>query len=94
MFEHSNLTVGAYAATAYRLRPRPQRSRLDCYLADLAVIDTYQGQGVGRAMVDHIQAEIGDQVSLILLSAPGAMTYYPRIGFDKLENAFIIARKR
>ncbi|MEC8005764.1 MAG: GNAT family N-acetyltransferase, partial [Pseudomonadota bacterium] len=64
-----------------------------CYLADLAVTETYQGQGVGRAMVDRIRAEIGDRVSLILLSAPAAMTYYPYIGFDKLENAFIMPRK-
>ncbi|MEC8027801.1 MAG: GNAT family N-acetyltransferase, partial [Pseudomonadota bacterium] len=64
-----------------------------CYLADLAVTETYQGQGVGRAMVDSIRAEIGDRVSLILLSAPAAMTYYPHIGFDKLENAFIMPRK-
>lgn len=94
MFDHSNLTVGAYHGDRLIGYARALSDRAwTCYLADLAVIETYQGQGVGRAMVDRIQAEIGDQVSLILLSAPGAMTYYPHIGFDKLENAFIIPRK-
>ena len=94
MFDHANLTVGAYDGDRLIGYARALSDRAwACYLADLAVTETYQGQGVGRAMVDRIRAEIGDRVSLILLSAPAAMTYYPHIGFDKLENAFIMPRK-
>ncbi|MEC8676633.1 MAG: GNAT family N-acetyltransferase [Pseudomonadota bacterium] len=94
MFDHADLTVGAYDGSHLIGYARALSDRAwACYLADLAVTETYQGQGVGRAMVDRIRAEIGDRVSLILLSAPAAMTYYPHIGFDKLENAFIMPRK-
>lgn len=65
-----------------------------CYLSDLAIVKAVQGQGVGKELVKRTQAVIGEEVSLILLSAPGAMSYYPAVGFQKAENAFIIRRKR
>jgi N-acetylglutamate synthase-like GNAT family acetyltransferase len=65
-----------------------------CYLSDLAVDKALQGEGIGRELVKRTQAAVGDEVSLILLSAPGAMSYYPAIGFQKADNAFVIRRKR
>lgn len=65
-----------------------------CYLSDLAVDKTLQGQGVGKELIRRTQAVIGDEVSLILLSAPGAMSYYPTLGFQRADNAFVIRRKR
>ena len=38
------------------------------------------------------EKEIGKETALILLSAPLAMEYYPKIGFDKVDNGFIIRR--
>ncbi len=34
-----------------------------------------------------------DEVSLILLSAPEAMDYYPKLGFAKIDNGFVIRRR-
>ncbi|MFJ7725232.1 GNAT family N-acetyltransferase [Neobacillus sp. NPDC097160] len=65
-----------------------------CYLSDLAVNKDYQKRGIGKELVRLVQEEIGDEVMLLLLSAPAAMEYYPRIGFDKVENGFIIHRKK
>lgn len=65
-----------------------------CYLSDLAVDKDYQGLGIGRALVERTQALIGDEVSLILLAAPNAMSYYPALGFQLADNAFVIRRKR
>lgn len=65
-----------------------------CYLSDLAVDRKYQHQGIGRELVRRTQAIIGDEVSLILLSAPEAMDYYPKIGFEPARNAFIVKRMR
>lgn len=65
-----------------------------CYLSDLAVDKALQGQGVGKELIKRTQAVIGDEVSLILLSAPGAMSYYPAVGFQQADNAFVIRRKR
>ncbi|MBP2623216.1 GNAT family N-acetyltransferase [Streptococcus oricebi] len=64
-----------------------------CYLSDLAVDESYQKQGIGRILVEKTRQKIGEEVALILLSAPNAMNYYPKIGFETAENAYIIKRK-
>jgi N-acetylglutamate synthase-like GNAT family acetyltransferase len=64
-----------------------------CYLSDLAVDVKCQKHGVGKELVKLVQAQIGDECALILLSAPGALEYYPKIGFDRIDNAFVIKRK-
>ncbi len=61
-----------------------------CYLADLAVDQEYQHKGVGRQLIEHVRADIGTKIRLLLLAAPSAMGYYPKVGFDACENAFII----
>lgn len=65
-----------------------------CYLSDLAVNKEYQKQGIGKELIRLVQEQIGDEVVLLLLSAPAAMDYYPRIGFDKVENGYIIPRNK
>ena len=65
-----------------------------CYLSDLAVNKQYQKNGIGKELVKLVQDHLGDQVALILLSSPIAMEYYPKIGFEKIENGFKISRKR
>jgi ribosomal protein S18 acetylase RimI-like enzyme len=63
-----------------------------CYLADLAVDREYQKLGIGRRLVEQVRRDIGVDVHLLLLSAPTAMSYYPKIGLDPCANAFIIKR--
>jgi ribosomal protein S18 acetylase RimI-like enzyme len=65
-----------------------------CYLSDLAVDKEYQGYGIDQELVQRTKALIGDEVSLILLSAPDAVSYYPQIGFELTNNAYLIKRKR
>lgn len=65
-----------------------------CYLSDLAVIKEYQHNDIGHELVAQVQNQIGDECVLILLAAPNVMDYYPRIGFSKSDNAFIIQRKK
>lgn len=63
-----------------------------CYLSDLAVRKEYQTMGIGKELIALTKEQIGEQTTLILLSAATAMEYYPKIGFDKIENGFIIHR--
>ncbi|SDM88147.1 GNAT family N-acetyltransferase [Sediminibacillus halophilus] len=65
-----------------------------CYLSDLAVDKQYQQQGIGSQLISYVQTEIGEETALILLSAPSAMEYYPKAGFQKADNAFLIPRKK
>jgi predicted N-acetyltransferase YhbS len=53
----------------------------------------YQRQGIGESLIDQVRHAMGDGVSLILLSAPGAMNYYPKVGFTATDNAFVIKRQ-
>lgn len=43
---------------------------------------------VDRAITEHI----GPQCQLVLLSAPGAMGYYPKVGFKPATHAWFIPR--
>ncbi|MGN6083043.1 GNAT family N-acetyltransferase [Trinickia sp.] len=65
-----------------------------CYLSDLAVDREYQGCGIGKELIRRTRETVGDEVSVVLLSAPGAMSYYPALDFAAADNAFIIKRKR
>lgn len=64
-----------------------------CYLSDLAVKKELQKSGIGKTLIDLTRKIIGPQTTLILLSAPGAMEYYPRVGFETVHNGFIIKRE-
>ena len=65
-----------------------------CYLSDLAVDRAYQHQGIGARMIQELRTRFNsDEVSLILLSAPEAMDYYPKLGFTKIDNGFLIRRR-
>lgn len=65
-----------------------------CYLSDLAVDDKYQKLGIGKKLVELLRESLGPEVSLVLLSAPAALDYYPRIGFTQTDRGFVIARER
>lgn len=74
------------------------RSRTDfcfcCYLSDLAVHRDYQKMGVGRRLVALTREAIGEQTVLLLIAAPEADAYYPKLGFERLERGWWINRKR
>jgi ribosomal protein S18 acetylase RimI-like enzyme len=60
-----------------------------CYLSDLAVDRAWQGLGIGTELMRRTRAAAGGEaVTLLLLSAPDAMAYYPKAGMEKLENCF------
>lgn len=94
MIDNANLTITAWDGD--RLIGI-SRSLTDfcycCYLSDLAVDKKYQHQGIGKELIELTKKEIGDNSMLMLLSAPGAMDYYPKVKFDKVNNGFIINRK-
>jgi len=62
------------------------------YLADLAVTRDLQHAGVGRELVERARASVGPQVTLLLLSAPQAVNFYPKIGMERFTDCFIFRR--
>src|SRR6187399_1886139 len=63
-----------------------------CYLSDLAVMEGYKCKGIGRRMIELTKEVLGGQTMLLLLAAPSAMEYYPKVGLEKVANGFIIKR--
>lgn len=63
-----------------------------CYLSDLAVDRECQRSGIGRKLVDTVRSLIGEKSMLLLLAAPEAMAYYPRIGFEAVPNGWMLKR--
>jgi len=93
MYANSNLIVTAW--DEYEL-VGISRSLTDfsycCYLSDLAVREGYKCKGIGRRMIEITKEVVGGQTMLLLLAAPSAMEYYPKVGLEKVENGFIIKR--
>jgi GNAT superfamily N-acetyltransferase len=61
-----------------------------CYLSDLAVDQAYQKRGIGKKLIELTQSKLGARANLILLAAPKAEAYYPKIGFDAHRSAWIL----
>jgi len=95
MFEHANLVISAWNQDQLVGVCRALTDfSFCCNLSDLSVDRAYQKQGIGSTLIQHVRNAIDDRVSLILLSAPGAMSYYPSVGFSAIENGFVIKRQR
>lgn len=60
------------------------------YCADLAVRLAYQRKGIGRELLEETRRAAGPEAKLVLLAAPAAEQYYPRIGFKHHPQAWII----
>jgi ribosomal protein S18 acetylase RimI-like enzyme len=61
-----------------------------CYLSDLAVDEAYQHRGIGKRLIDLTQRQLGPLCKIILLAAPAANEYYPRIGFEHNPRAWLL----
>ena len=59
------------------------------YLSDLAVDLEYQKKGIGKKLIEETK-KITPQAKLILLSAPNAVDYYPKIGMTKHNHCYFI----
>ena len=59
------------------------------YLSDLAVDENYQKKGIGKELIRQTKLA-APQAKLILLSAPKAVAYYPRIGMTHHPHCYYI----
>lgn len=60
------------------------------YLADLAVDENYQQQGIGKALIELTQAQSAPECMMVLLAAPKANDYYPKLGFTHNPRAWML----
>ena len=103
MLDNANLLVTAWVSEAHEEAVNDSESNKTligvarcvtdfsycCYLSDIAVDEAYQNQGIGKSMIKKIEQQLPPSCKIILLSAPQASEYYPKIGFTKHENAWV-----
>lgn len=65
-----------------------------CYLSDLAVDAAYQRQGIGKRLIARTHEAAGELTTLILLAAPAAEAYYPRIGMQQHLSCWTFPRAK
>lgn len=95
MIEHANLIVTAWDDGQLIGIARALTDWCYCcYLSDLAVAQQHQRSGIGTALLERVRAEIGDAVTLILVSASDASPFYQRLGLPSTDQAFVLRRKR
>lgn len=91
MLRHANLIVSAWQGA---LMVGIARTLTDFsyvgYLSDLAVHEAYQKIGIGVELIRRTRAQMGPRSMLVLLAAPAAVGYYPRIGFTKHDSAWVL----
>lgn len=90
MLQNANLVITAWAGD---LLVGIARSLSDfsyvTYLSDLAVRLSFQKQGIGRELIRRTQ-ELSGKATVILLSAPKAVDYYPHIGMKHHPSAWML----
>lgn len=93
MLRHANLVVTAWDG---RTMVGIARTLTDFsyvgYLADLAVRVTYQNRGIGTELINRSRDLMGARSMLVLLAAPKAAGYYPKLGFKKHESAWVLRK--
>ena len=93
MLQHGNLLITAWdGARLVGVARALSDFSFCCYLSDLAVDRAYQNKGIGQALIEQVRSAIGRDSMLLLLAAPGAMAYYPKVGFEAVGNGWIIKR--
>lgn|SRR5690606_24597503 len=90
MLKHANVMISAWDGD---LLVGISRAVTDfsfcCYLSDLAVDEAYQHRGIGKRLIEETHDTAGREVKLILLAAPAAVTYYPKVGMENFPYCFV-----
>lgn len=60
------------------------------YLSDLAVRESHWSQGIGKELIRKTRERMGPRSMLVLLAAPKAVDYYPKIGFTEHNSAWTL----
>lgn len=91
MLRHANLTVTAWDGDQLvgMARTLTDFSYVG-YLSDLAVRRSHQKLGIGIELIQKTRDKMGPRSMIVLLSAPQAVEYYPRIGFTQHPSAWVL----
>lgn len=90
MLANANLVVTAWDGPLLVGLARSLTDFAYCtYLSDLCVRESHQRQGIGRELIRRTR-QLGGEATVILLAAPRAREYYPRVGFEPHPSAWML----
>lgn len=91
MMRHANLVVTAWdGATMVGISRSLTDFSYVAYLSDLAVHAGYQRRGIGVEMIRLTREKLGPKAKIVLLAAPAAEGYYPKVGFRNHASAWLL----
>ena len=91
MLRHANLVVTAWEGDRLVGLSRTLTDFLYVgYLSDLAVALSHQKLGIGKELIVKTREKMGPRSMLVLLAAPKAVGYYPKVGFTRHDSAWLL----
>ncbi len=95
MLQNANLTVTAWdGGRLIGISRTLTDFTYVAYLSDLAVDAQYQNKGIGRQLIAETRARLKPECMIVLLSAPQANEYYPKVGFELHPRAWVLKGER
>lgn len=90
MLEEANLVITAWDGELMVGVSRSITDWVYCtYLSDLAVRLGHQARGIGKELI-RLTRQAAPDSSVILLAAPKAVDYYPKIGMNRHDSAWVL----
>lgn len=90
MLDHGNLIITARVDGVLVGVARSLTDFTFCtYLSDLAVDEEWQKKGIGKELIRRTKMET-PLAKLILLAAPAAVAYYPKIGMTQFPHCYVL----
>jgi len=91
MLRNANLVITAWDASSLVGIARTLTDfTYVAYLADLAVDAEYQNRGIGRQLIEETRRRLKPECMIVLLAAPKANEYYPKLGFEHNPRAWML----
>lgn len=90
MFDHGNVYVGAFDGDKLVGLARVMTDFVfTSYLSDLAIDEAYQHRGIGKQLIIEVKKFL-PRAKIILLAAPAAEGYYPKIGMRNHGHCYVL----
>lgn len=91
MLNNANLTISAWKGSSLVGIARTLADfTYVAYLADLAVDAECQKQGIGKQLIKETRKRLKPECMIVLLAAPKANEYYPKLGFEHNPRAWVL----
>jgi len=91
VFANSRYRCFVYSANQLIGAGRALADGLDCsYICDVAVHPAFQGEGLGKAIINKLVEFSKGHKKIILYTVPGKEAFYNKAGFIKMNTAMAI----